>query len=143
MFGIDTPRQWIALAFVVVACSYALWRGRRPERIGAVVFLLNWLIHPLMVNTSAWFSPQVAAFAVDVPMLAALIWLALRGDRWWPMWAAAFTFLGMLMTVIIAADPRVRPLAYMTAQVMWNYLAVVSLVAGTALEARRKDPPES
>jgi hypothetical protein len=136
MFGIDTPRQWFAVAFVVVACGFAIWRGGRPERIAGGAFLVNWLVYPLSVNTSAWLSPQLASFALDAPLLAILLWLALRSDRWWPMWAVAFQFLGMLMTVIIAADPRVQPLAYMTAAGLWSYLAVIAVVVGAAREAR-------
>jgi hypothetical protein len=137
MFGIDTPRQWLALGFAFVACGYALWRGGRPERIGAAAFLVDWVFHPLTVNTQAWFGPQLAAFVLDLPLLGVLLWLALTGDRWWPLWAVAFQFLAMLMTVIIVADPRVQPLAYMTAAVLWSYLAVLTVAVGTAREVRR------
>ncbi len=138
MLVFDTPRQWFALAFVVIACGFALWKGGKPERIGGAAMLLAWIIQPFTVDTKDWLDPQYAAFATDAPLLAVLVWLALRGDRWWPMWASAFQFLGMLMAVIIAVDPRVRPLAYMTALGLWSYLAVIALVVGTWREARRK-----
>ncbi len=138
MLVFDTPRQWFALAFVVIACGFALWKGGKPERIGGVAMLLAWIIQPFTVDTKDWLDPQYAAFATDAPLLAVLVWLALRGDRWWPMWASAFQFLGMLMAVIIAVDPRVRPLAYMTAVGLWSYLTVIALVVGTWREARRK-----
>ena len=97
----------------------------------------QWFALAFAVNTEAWLNPQYAAFATDVPLLAVLVWLALLGDRWWPMWASAFQFLGMLMAIIIVADPRVRPVAYMAALVMWSYLTVIALVIGTWREARR------
>ena len=135
MLVFDTPRQWFALAFALVACGYAIWKGGRPEKIGGVAMLLAWIIQPFAVDTKAWLNPQYAAFATDVPLLAVLVWLALRGDRWWPMWASVFQFLGMLMAVIIVADPRVRPVAYAAAMVMWSYLTVIALVVGTWREA--------
>ena len=138
MLVFDTPRQWFALAFAVIACGYALWKGGKPERIGGAAMLLAWIVQPFAVDTNAWLNPQYAAFATDVPLLAVLVWLALRGDRWWPMWAVAFHFLGMVMAIIIVVDPRVRPLAYMTALGMWSYLTVIALVVGTWREARRR-----
>jgi hypothetical protein len=137
VFVFDTPRQWFALAFAVVACGYALWKGGRPERIGAAGMFIAWVGHPFAVDTTDWFAPQFAAAAADAPLLALLLWLALSSDRWWPMWAVAFHFLAIVMSVIIAADPRVQPLAYMTAAVLWNYLTLVTVVVGAATEARR------
>lgn len=140
MLILHTLRQQLGLIFVLLAVGYALWRGGRPERVCAVAMLAAWLASPYVVARNDWVDPQWALAAIDVSLFLVLLWHALRSDRYWPMWAAALLGLGVVMHVTMLVDPRIIPKAYLTANVIWSYLVVLALVAGTALEARRLRP---
>jgi hypothetical protein len=66
------------------------------------------------------------------------MWFALRSDRFWPIWAAALTGLGVIVRISTLVDPRIIPRAYMTAAGAWSYLVVIAVVVGTVLEVRRR-----
>lgn len=141
MLLVHTLRQQIGLVFILLATGFVVWRGGRPERISAIAMLAAWLGCPYLVQTSDWFDPQWLLFAVDILLFGMLLWFALRTDRYWPMWAAAFQGLGVIMHVTMLADPRIVPRAYMSAAGMWSYLVVLAVVAGAALEIRKIRPP--
>jgi hypothetical protein len=132
-----TVRQQIGMLIGFAGCGYALWRGGRPERIIGAAVLFGWTVCPFLINTNDWFDPQWAVAAVDVSLLALMLWVAFTSDRYWPMWAAAFHGLGVLMHATMLLDRRVPPWSYRTAEAVWSMLVLLALVAGTALEARR------
>ncbi len=111
--------------------AFALWRGGWPERTIAVLNVLASLASGVLQNRGDWISPQWADLIVDVTFLLVLLWLALRSDRYWPMWAAAFQLLGVVTYVARMADYRVGALAPFTAGVIWSYLVLGSLAVGT------------
>lgn len=140
MLVFNTLRQQIGVVFVVIATGFAFWRGGRPERVCAAALLAAWLISPFVVDTRDWVDPQWAELAIDLSLFGLLLWFALRADRYWPIWAAALTGLGVIVRISALVDPRIIPKAYMTAAGMWAYLVVIALVVGTWLEARRIRP---
>ena len=136
-FVYTTVRQQVALLICVLGCGYATWRGGRPERIFGWVLLVGWTFSPFLINTRDWLNPQWAEAAVDLIVLAVLLWLAFTSDRYWPMWGAAFWGLGVLMHVTMLIDRRVPPWSYRTAAAIWSWVVLFTLVIGTMVEARR------
>lgn len=137
MLILHTLRQEVGLVFVILATGFAFWRGGRPERVCAVVMLTAWIVCPYLTRTGDWMDPQWSLLGVDLALLALLLWYALRGDRYWPMAAAAMHGLGLVIHFAITIDPRIHPWAYMTATGVWSYLTVLALAAGATLEGRR------
>lgn len=134
-------RQQVALLICWAGCGYAIWRGGRPERIVGWTVLLVWTFSPFLINTRDWVDPQWADAALDLVVLAILLWLALTSNRYWPMWAAAFHGIGVLMHATMLIDRRVPPWSYRTAAAIWSYVLLLTLVAGTAIEARGRRLP--
>ena len=73
---------------------------------------------------------------VDAGLLLYLVWLAMRSDRFWPLYAAGFQVVGTTIHVARFADPNIFHAAYAFAQVFWAYPVLLALAAGTWLEAR-------
>ncbi len=136
----DTPAQVISNLSLVLVCAYALWRGQRSEWWGAVLTFAAWTLTPLLQDVSRLENVQLAIFAVDGTYTVGLLGLALRSQRFWPLWAAAFMILEVIMHVAMLIDHQVRARAYFIGMEIFSYLALGALLIGTWLESPRRWP---
>ena len=120
---------------VLLSCGGAFWLGRDNERWTALALLASGAASAVL-QTSNFFQPESGILAVDLLLLSYLIWLALRSDRFWPLYAAGFQVVGTTIHLARLADSNVFHSAYATAQVFWAYPVLLALAAGTYLEAR-------
>ena len=127
---------WVVSRLAVSA--FALWRGGAGERIVAVSNLVAYAATILFQDMRNFFDPQVGIMGVDIAFLALLLALAARTNRSWLLFAAAFQLLAVVIHIAIAADADVRSLAYFRGLIIWSYLILLSMAAGTWLEWRRR-----
>jgi len=125
----------VFLSLLLGSCGYAVWLGRDNERLTAIA-LLSSAVASVYLQTSKFFQPESGILLVDLVLLSYLIWLALRSDRFWPLYAAGFQVVGTTIHLARIADHNVLHSAYATAQVFWAYPVLFALVVGTSLEAR-------
>jgi hypothetical protein len=111
--------------------ALALWRGGWPERLASGGMVVDSIASALVQNTHDWSQTQWADLAVDVVYLGVLLWLALRSNRFWPMWAAAFQVLSVVIYVARMADRTVGARAPYNAVVILSYLILVAIAVGT------------
>ncbi len=123
------------LTLLLSICGYSLWLGRDNERWTAVALLGSAVASPLM-QTSEFFQPEIGILFIDLMLLSYLIWLAMRSDRFWPLYAAGFQVVGTTIHLARMVDPNVLHSAYATAQIFWAYPVLLALATGTWLEAR-------
>jgi hypothetical protein len=127
------------IALLVACCLYAFWGGGGPERLGAALYALS--VALTIVSASAppvrWQSVEVGVFIVDVLVLVAFIILALRANRFWPIWVSALLGLGVLGHLARWAGPDVIPWAYAAVLSMWSYPILLLIAAGTLAHRRR------
>lgn len=116
--------------FEFTVCLAALWVGGRDERIISAAQLLNIAAYRLLA-TSGWASPEYLVLAADVAFLLVFVTLALRSSRWWLLWGTAFQLLIVVIHLAMIADPSVRARSYATGTVIWAYLVLIALAAGT------------
>lgn len=117
-------------------CGFAFWRGGRPERIVAAVAIIAWIAAWVVQNKHDWVSTQWGSLVVDSLLLAVLVGLALRTDRRWLLFAAAFQLISVVIYIARMVDPRVGALAPYRGGVIWSYAVLVSLAVGTWLHWR-------
>jgi hypothetical protein len=134
-----TPAQvvWNISMFGIFAL--ALWRGGAPERLASIGMVADAFASALVQNTHDWNQTQWGDLAVDLAYLALLLWLALRTSRLWPLWAAAFQLLSVIIYVARIVDPRIGALAPYQAVVIWSYLVLIAILVGVWGEIRRRD----
>lgn len=130
--------QYIFVAIMLVTCGAALWFGRDSERWTAIV-LISSAVASLIAQSSKFFQPESGILMIDLALLAYLIWLALRSDRFWPLYAAGFQIIGTLIHVARITDDSIFQSAYATGQILWSYPVLLTLAAGTWFEARRRE----
>lgn len=128
---------WYAAAGLVF--GFAVWKGRAPERIAAAACALASVVTPFVIS-HRWFDPQWGVLAIDLALLAVLLWLSLATDRIWVLFIAAFQLLSVVTHLAILVDHSVAPLPYRRGLVIWSYLTLVPLAWGTWRVWRRTPP---
>lgn len=124
---------------LLACCSYAFWKGGSPEKVGAWIFIGGVLFTRLAVSGAAtrYSSIEAGVLIVDVATLTGLLVLALRADRFWPLWVAALQAIGAAGHAVKLANPEVIRWAYAFALAFWSYPMLALLAFGTWNHQRR------
>jgi hypothetical protein len=133
---------WTLLA---LTCGYALARGRADARIVAAVCMIASVVTAFVL--SAWqrrySGVETGELVVDIVTLSAFVFVALRSDRFWPLWVAGLQLTTSMSHVLKALDLGLMPQAYAAAEKFWSYPILLILAIGTwrghrRMEASRK-----
>lgn len=130
----------LAIAAMLFVCALALWRGRKPERLGAAAMLLNQFLYLLVYDPTDLVHPQWRAMAVDVLYFAQMAFISVRYQRPWARYAAAFVLLMIATHVALALDLRIHTSMEFAAQALWTACAMLALLFGAVeviVEERR------
>ncbi|HEX8365614.1 MAG TPA: hypothetical protein VF603_10070 [Allosphingosinicella sp.] len=130
---------WVFYVLLAFAGLYALVAGGAPERIGALIFIVATLLSTASISAgrARFVSVEIGVVAVDLVMLAALLVLALRAERFWPIWVTALHIIGTAAHAVKAVDPAVMRLGYAFAMSFWSYPMVLILAGATWCHRRR------
>ena len=121
---------WSLLA---LTCVYAFIRGGRDERVAAIVSLLASVITAFVLSPWGQRYSQIEAgeLFVDLSVLAAFILVALRSDRFWPLWVAGLQLTSSLAHLMKGIHIDLLPQAYAAATKFWSYPILVIILVGT------------
>ena len=125
---------------LLVLCSgYAFLKGGSPERIGTTILAVGSIVTlaVLWSRTHRYGSVEVGIFIVDSVCLVAFVALALRAERFWPLWIAALQVIGTAAHVIKLVDPTLISRAYAFAMAFWSYPMLLLIALGTWRHQRR------
>lgn len=121
------------LAWMALCCGYAGWRGGAPERIGAGLqvgaFALTVFVHRAF-DAAGFRSANVATAAIDVLLLAALVTLAWRSTRYWPLWIAGWQLAAIVAHLAKTIDPAMLASGYAIQAQIWAYPMLAATAAG-------------
>jgi cytochrome bd-type quinol oxidase subunit 2 len=124
----------LKLAYLITllsCCAYAIRFGGETERQGVGIMAGGSVLTAVAVAFgSKWQSLQTGVFIVDLGVLAAFLTLALRSDKYWPLWTTAFQVIGVATHLARLADPAIVPRAYSIAQGFWAYPMLAAMVIG-------------
>lgn len=132
------PLKIMFLVMLLGSCGMAFWKGRDSERLTALALLLCAVASPFM-QTSQFWEPETGILLIDALLLAFLGTLALRSDRFWPLYATGFHIVGTSIHVARLVDGTIWHSAYATGQIFWSYPVLLTLCVGTWLEARYRE----
>ena len=129
MLHLTAPQLiWYISSFSVAAL--AAWRGRWEERTIAFGMVIDSVASPMLQNHD-WKATQWADLGLDVVYLMVMVWVALRSNRRWPLWATGFQIIDVAIYLAFMADVRVGAWASYTAIAIWGYLILIVIVVGT------------
>ncbi len=132
--------QWASLAALAIAVITALWRGGWPERAGAIAMVAAWVATALFQSSLQRWGVKTGVMIIDTLLLVALLTIALKSSRWWPMWATGFQAMNVVLHLAVMADARIWGWAYFVAGSVFSYLTMIALFVG-ALSCPRPEKP--
>jgi hypothetical protein len=132
-------RQSIFLGLLLLTCGYALWRGRTYERMAALVCIGATAISVLLHTPVAerYHGIELGDLLVDSAVLVAFVAIALRSDRFWPLWIAGLQLTLSMSHLFKAIEPDLLPRAYAVAERFWSYPILVIVFIGAWRQHRR------
>jgi len=133
---------------LVGVCFYAFWRGGTPERLAGLAGLVA-AAATIIVNLRTEAGSErleVEVLIVDLVLLVFLVWLAVKANRFWPLWMTAAHGIAIAVHLAKAATPEIDWPVY-TFFSKGSALAVLAILWLGTLRHRRRlrthgsDPP--
>ena len=123
-------------------CGYALWRGKFDERVTAIVCLAATLATRLALSPigQRYSSLEGGVLIVDAVTFLAFVYVALRSERFWPLWVSGLQLTTTMAHIMKAIDANLFPQAYAAAGRFWSYPILLILAIGayrTSVRVRR------
>lgn len=115
------------------AFAYAFWRGQREERLIAAASAAAAILSIAFIQSvrPSYSAVESGVLLVDVGVLAIFTHVALRSDRFWPLWVSGLQLTTSVGHVLKAIYPDLLPLAYAAALRFWSYPILLILIVGT------------
>ena len=127
----------LGFAVLAMSCFVALRWGGSDERMAAVGLIVA-VIASNIVSGGSYGHTETGVLIVDVTLFFGLLALALRSDRFWPMWAAAFQLVATMVHVGSMTETGDFAWAYYVALIFWTFPVFIALLAGTWFEGRNR-----
>jgi hypothetical protein len=130
-------QYWIVLLAV---SAYAFAFGRRDER-AAVVTCVVATVGSVLLNSQLaerFSHVEWGVMTVDVLTFIAFTLIAIRTDRFWPLWVAGFQLTTLMAHLLKAIQFDLMPQAYAAAARLWVYPIFLAIVIGTWRSHRRR-----
>lgn len=122
------------LGLLALCSAYALARGGAPERASALLqlgaFAADEAVHRL-VDGSAYTALATGSFLVDLTLLLALLVLAARCTRHWPLWVAGWQLAAIVAHMAKLLDPDMLATGYAIQLQIWAYPMLLATMVGT------------
>jgi hypothetical protein len=130
-----SPQVYYALLFFV--SIYAFLRGSADERIAAATCILATFATNLVYSPrGSYVDVGIGVLLVDIGALSAFTVIALRSDRFWPLWVAGLQLTTVVAHVLKSMQLDLMPQAYAAAARFWVYPIFLLIVVGTFRGAR-------
>lgn len=124
---------FLFLAVLFLCSAYALARGGPPERASALLqlgaFATDEAVHRL-VDGRSYTALAAGSALVDLSLLLALIVLASRCTRHWPLWVAGFQLAAIVAHLAKLIDPDMQATGYAVQLQIWAYPMLLATAAG-------------
>jgi len=133
-----SPQAYFVVLFVV--CAYAFLRGRTDERTVAATCLLASVASVLVASAkaSAYSHLEAGILLVDIGAFAAFTAVALKSERFWPLWVAGLQLTTLMSHLFKVGRLDLMPQAYAAAARFWVYPIFLIIVIGTWRSHRRR-----
>ena len=125
------------------SCGYAWFRGRADEKLVAAVCVIASLVTLAVLSSfqTLYSNLEYGVLSVDIATLGAFTYVALRSERFWPLWISGLQLTTSVAHFLKVMDPTLLPIAYSAAARMWSYPILIILAVGTWRSRRRQLEP--
>ena len=117
---------------LLICVVYASLAGGKTGVSGSIIFIAATLL-TIAANRvdPGWRQTAYGIFAVDVACTIALAVVALKSNRFWPIWAFGFQICAVGTHIATILMPEIVPRAYQTLATLWSIPILWVMVAGT------------
>lgn len=126
-----SPTLFVSILILVIA--YATLKGGAPERLTALI-----IVAASISTVTTWapshlryVSVDVGILVTDFVMMVALVALAMKAERFWTLWVAAFQVMQFASHIPELLVPGLLPVTYKIVISVWSYPMLFLLAAGT------------
>ncbi len=122
---------------LLLCVAYASILGGKTGRSGSLIFVAATIL-TITANRASptWTDTSYGIFLVDFGCLIALAVVALKSDRFWPIWALGFQTGAVGTHIATIWMPEIVPRAYQALATLWSIPILWVMVAGTRLDRR-------
>lgn len=128
----------IIFNLVLLCCAiYASVVGGKTGIGGSIIFITATVL-TITANRidPHWHDTAYGIFAVDVVCVTALAVVALKSDRFWPIWALGFQIGAVATHIATVWMPDIIPRAYQALATVWSIPILWVMVEGTRRDRR-------
>lgn len=123
---------------LLATCGYAIIRGGTPEKLtGWLLIVAAGLTFATGWRPAMFQQVEITMFSIDLTLLAALVAIALKADRLWPMVLAAFQLDSAAIHMLKLFDADMISITYALMVAIWSYPMLLILAIGTLRHQRR------
>lgn len=126
---------------LIGACGYAALRGRSDERIAAGVCVAASFASLILLTRLRFSEVEIGILVVDLAVLGAFVAVALRSERFWPLWVSGLQLTSTVPHLLKLIDPGLMPFAYAAAETIWSYPILIILAVATWRVPRYRQLP--
>ena len=118
---------------LIAVAAYAFLRGRGDERLAAAICVFATIATRLVLSPTPerYSGVEIGVLTVDFLTLVGFVVIALRTDRFWPLWVAGLQLTTMVAHMLKAVEIDLLPHAYAAAGRFWVYPIFLIIVVGT------------
>lgn len=124
---------------LAIVALYAFLRGRRDERQVGLILVVGVIATHLVISPERhrFGGLETAVMLVDVAVFFGFLWVALKSERFWPLWVAGLQLTTLFGHALKAIDTGLFSWAYGASLAIWSYPIVLLLALGTWRGRRR------
>ena len=125
---------------LISVSAYAFLRGQADERVAAATCIAATLATNIVYNPPGAFAAvELGVLAVDASTFAVFTFVALRSERFWPLWVAGLQLTTVIAHALKAIELDLMPQAYAAAARFWVYPIFLIILVGTWRSSRRRE----
>ncbi|MBW0144327.1 hypothetical protein [Sphingomicrobium clamense] len=132
------PTLYWTLLFSITL--YAFLKGTGEHKLAAAGCVAATVATRLLVSPDAtkYSSMEFGVLAVDVMLFGLFLFIALRSQRFWPLWIAGFHLVTVSAHAIRALKMDLIPTAYALAVQFWSYPVLLCIGIAVWRSQRRE-----
>ena len=129
---------------LVLVVLYAFLRGGRDERIAGALCLVGAILSKVAVSPLAerYSEMEMGVLLVDISLLIGFVVIALRSERFWPLWIAGLQLTTLVGHFLKAMNEELFYRSYGAAIGVWSYPILLILLVGTWRSYRYRNPSD-
>ena len=133
---------WTLRLMAVAIVFASLRKGGEPEKLVAAVLIATAgldMVNHAMFGDPVFFAVNPGHLVIDIWAMTALLWVALRANRGWPLWVSAAQIIVVLGHMSKIIDLSLVRFGYFAMTQLPISIQVCALLLGTVAHVRREE----